>query len=308
MLHKYYTAFVMMHLASALRLLEPIQDLSHDAETAPRGEYVRGGSDIVWQRPKGEVKGIFLYLHGCGGYATDMFTKKGPIDRHVLNCAHNESNGAAKFNMTDRHHEAILMRHKVRRHGYLVASPQGGIGRELKDRCTNRADVKNILKSVEYLKSREDVRDKPIIVAGMSMANSVVSKISAELNASCSIFVEGFPSQMQHFSPATPVLFIHHPSGTNVKHLQDVKHHLEKRGAPTGEIQPTWKMKTKGEPTKGLGRAHFNYLGAYADEAIDFCQTGKLSLARSPEQKPLDLHEWEQEMGIPVYPFAEPFN
>merc|ERR1719261_1915619 len=72
------------------------------------------GVELLWQRPHGEPKGILLYLHGCHGRATGMWTSDGPDGFHFNVC------DTTKKGKCMGYVEEILMRQKARKAGYLV--------------------------------------------------------------------------------------------------------------------------------------------------------------------------------------------
>jgi hypothetical protein len=286
--------FLIIPVVSAIRFNRPTSDFSDrfgvaQAELLPKtgASSDTGGSDIVYQKPNGEIKGIFLYLHGCGGYMTDMFKEYGPDGHHLAICRNiskalinNGPEGQVanmKFGGCNQNNpETIQMRQKARARGYLVAATQGTTG---EGKCTRVGESERIAKAVKWLQARENLMNVPIIVAGMSAGGGAAPTVSLNVQGSCTIMVAsashpqgklenaaGFDDRW--WQSPTPVMFIHHPQGsagertdieTNLKQLQD-------KSVNTAEIIIN--------PDK-VPQPHINHLGAHVDEAIDFCETGK---------------------------------
>jgi GR25 family glycosyltransferase involved in LPS biosynthesis len=244
-----------------------------------------GGSDIIYQKPQGEIKGIFLYLHGCNGYMTDMFTEYGP-DGFKLDICQNKTGGKhskygydsplnRKFHCK-QHADDILMRQQARERGYLVASPQG----THKDRCTSQNQANEIARAVEWIKKQENLVNLPVIVAGMSAGGGAVPKVAVKVRGSCSVLVAssshlgGSPGRSTGFdadfwkSP-TPVLYIHHPEALEGSDIQSNIKDLKKNNVANAEIKVS---SASLDPEVMKKEKHSNYLAMYAHEAIDFCE------------------------------------
>merc|ERR1719388_671906 len=72
------------------------------------------GVELLWQRPAGPPKGILLYLHGCHGKATGMWTSDGADGFHFDVC------DTTKKKKCMGYVEEVLMRQKARSKGYAV--------------------------------------------------------------------------------------------------------------------------------------------------------------------------------------------
>jgi len=286
-----------------------------DSEWAPKEElHLDNATAVIWQRPKGEVKGILLWVPGCGGRATDMFTRFGP-DGHKLESCQNPCTDKVSNseNCCPLQQETVLARMKARHLGYLVVSVQTGKGHN--DRCPYERDLKLIRKSLEYVKSQENVMDKPVIVAGHSGGGGWAPTISTYVNGSCTIMGAatarkgnhlwteegkkselGFPEDYR-----APVFFIHQKEaevkdGTLSHNINENMKALSDRGIRSAQVLGDF-MEQKDDRGK---QRHYNYVGAYMGEAIDFCETGKVPPLTI--SKPLELKEWQQEMGYAPFP------
>merc|ERR1719235_2268014 len=94
------------------------------------------GAGIAWQRPAGAVKGIVLYLHGCGNYATDSFSTLGKDGFRLAVCDTKKSTPCRGKT------EETLARKKARARGYIFATVQGGTASPRV--CSNKADIPKI--------------------------------------------------------------------------------------------------------------------------------------------------------------------
>merc|ERR1719310_1987421 len=141
------------------------------------------GVELLWQRPEGEVKGIFLYLHGCHGRATGMWTSDGPDGFHFNVC------DTTKKKKCMGYVEEILLRQKARKRGYVVAAVSGGVGSPRG--CMNTNDVPRIQLAMKHLVEKEepDLKDLPVIMAGHSSGGRVLPELvttgASVKNAKC---------------------------------------------------------------------------------------------------------------------------
>lgn len=255
----------------------------------PKYAKPEGGAAIVWQRPKGEVKGIMLYLHGCGNMAADMFTPKGPDGYNFMGC---------KKNRCGAHKEEMLARKKARRKGYLVAAVQGGIDNPRG--CTNSKDIPGFKASLNHLKREENLEGKPVILMGMSAGARTVPELATrsgpDMGISCSVIVanevrikgdssaplgmpKGYPKDI-------PALFVHMPH--DEKRIHNVKKNIaefKETGVKTDQIRVEF------------GPRHFMAGGHYMDEIINWCEAGKVAK--------MDTSKKEQELEPQAYPDEE---
>jgi len=128
------------------------------------------GIELLWQRPHGEPKGIFLYLHGCHGRATGLFTSDGPDGFHFDVC------DSTKKKKCMGNIEEVLLRQKARKRGYVVAAVSGGVGNPRG--CMNTNDVPRIQLAMKHLIEVEpDLAGKPVIMAGHSSGGRVLPEL-----------------------------------------------------------------------------------------------------------------------------------
>merc|ERR1719487_1277868 len=128
------------------------------------------GIELLWQRPHGKPKGVLLYLHGCHGKATGMWTSDGPDGFHFDVC------DTTKKKKCMGYVEEILLRQKARKRGYVVAAVSGGVGSPRG--CMNTNDVPRIQLAMQYLIEQEpDLKDLPIIATGHSSGGRVLPEL-----------------------------------------------------------------------------------------------------------------------------------
>jgi len=259
------------------------QNINDTDSSAPKYDYsVPGhGAHMVWQRPRGEVKGIFLWLHGCGGRATNMFTKTGYDGHYLTGCDAPCSDGASwEQNCCPTMKEELQIRKKARSRGFLVVAMQGG--HMQRERCFHKVDVRRIAISLANLKLRENVTGKPVIIAGFSAGGCVATLVTAAVKGSCTVMVSAtsrengdrrgalaFPADY----PDSPIMYIHHDNSHNSEYKRSIILAKNKQ-LMTAELCVDW---------AGKSDMHHNYMGAYTNEALDFCETGK-----QPEVKNFD--------------------
>jgi len=247
-----------------------------------------GEAPMVWQRPRGEIKGIFLYLHGCGGRATDGVNKtnsKGVVFKGCEHpCSDSLSAGARDGSCCPARglESEFLMREKALDRGYLVLGLQGGFDKP--ERCWDRFDVETgrVARSLKKVKRLENVTDdKPVFVAGFSSGAEVATLVTAAVQAKCTVMVAAVSRRAgKEFNelaipddyPNAPIMMIHHDESESQKQYSDSMTLARTKHLKAAEISVNW-----------AGHPHHNYLGAYTNEAIDFCETGK-----QPEVKNFD--------------------
>eukprot|EP00746_Dinoflagellata_sp_MGD_P157469 gnl/MRDRNA2_/MRDRNA2_86213_c0_seq1.p1 gnl/MRDRNA2_/MRDRNA2_86213_c0~~gnl/MRDRNA2_/MRDRNA2_86213_c0_seq1.p1 ORF type:complete len:433 (+),score=116.31 gnl/MRDRNA2_/MRDRNA2_86213_c0_seq1:74-1300(+) len=203
------------------------------------------GIELLWQRPHGEPKGILLYLHGCHGRATGMWTSDGPDGFHFDVCDTTKKKKCMGYT------EEVLMRQKARKAGYVVAAVSGGVGSPRG--CMNTNDVPRIQLAMKYLVEQEkDLEGKPVIMLGHSSGGRVLPELLATgagiKNAKCivpvadEIRVKGDSGAPLGVTPNYPedvsAFFVHMERDTgreeNVqKNLQQIKG----KGVRTGDLK-----------------------------------------------------------------------
>jgi hypothetical protein len=130
------------------------------------------GVEVLWQRPHGEPKGILLYLHGCHGRATGMWTSDGKDGFHFDVCDTTKKKKCMGYT------EEVLMRQKARSKGYAVVAVSGGVGSPRG--CMNTNDVPRIQLAMQYVVEQEpDLADKPVILTGHSSGGRVLPELLA---------------------------------------------------------------------------------------------------------------------------------
>jgi len=233
----------------------------NDVDTHPKFAQPKDGAGIIWQRPKGEVKGVLVYLHGCHNYATDMFSETGPDGYKIPLC---------KQSRCGAHKEEMLARATARKRGYLVAAVQGGTNNERG--CTNTLDVPKIQRSLKFLKAEENLIGKPIILMGMSAGARTVPELATKITGtSCNVIVAnevrvkgdssaplGIP---QGYPEDVPAIFVYMPhDDARIVNIQKNLKQFSNHGIKTAEIKVDW------------GPKHFMAGGKYMDNILDFCE------------------------------------
>lgn len=246
-------------------------------DTHPKFAYPPGGHPTIYQRPKGEVKGILLYLHGCGAYVTDMYTQQGK-DGFLLNACDKQAAGSGEwvgYTSCRGKKAEVMLRQKARARGYLVASVQGGQNKN-QTRCTNSDDIPFIKNSLKFIREKEKLEGVQVMLMGFSSGGRTVPELAHFMgkSASCSVVVanevrtkgnsdaelnipHGYPSSV-------PIMFVHMPHDDHRE--TDIRkniHQFRAKNITTGEIQVGW------------GQKHFLAGAAYMDDIIDWCETGK---------------------------------
>jgi len=237
----------------------------------PKYAYPPGGRPMLWQRPAGDVKGILLFLHGCGAYATDMFTADGPDGFHLDVCDKKGEWGGVCQGLKAQ----MMTRQKARKRGYVVAAVQGGKGKN-QTRCTNHQDIPGIKASLAYLREKEELHGMQVMLMGFSSGARTVPELAHLMgnNAKCSVIVSnevrtigesdaplGVPTG---YPTAVPIMFVYMPHDD--KRFTDIQKNVRQfkaKKVKTGQMQVSW------------GPKHHMAGGAYMDEIIDWCETGK---------------------------------
>lgn len=276
---------LVLSLADGIRILSTQRD---EEDTTPKFAYPSGGHPVIWQRPKGEVKGILLYLHGCGSFITDMFTNEGK-DGFVLDACRKgtDQNWAMQWKNCTGKKAEMMLRRKARDRGYLVATVQGGQGKD-STRCTNTLDVPFIKTTLKHVRAQEKLDGVKVINMGFSSGGRVVPELAQFLgkSASCNVVVsnevrskgttEADVNIPEKYPKSVPMLFVHEPHDNHRnKDIRKNIHQFRAKNIKTEEIQVGW------------GPKHFLSGAAYVDEIIDFCESGKVP-EKSHDQPPAD--------------------
>jgi len=166
----------------------------------PRYEKVAGFVETVWQRPRGEIRGIVFIAHGCMHQATDIFSDVGHDGWRFEACE------GSNFG-----------RQVARARGYLVMAVSGGSGVQS---CWNsRSDVSNVGKAVRRVRELEHLPESlPIFAVGASSGGSFVGRLAATLDQGGLPGLQCIVPQIMGIRAAqggnrrgVPTLFVHMP-------------------------------------------------------------------------------------------------
>lgn len=126
--------------------------------------------EVIWQRPRGPPVGAFLYLHGCGNRALDMWSTKGH-DGHEFKACNNTKKGyCAGLPMEG------LMKDAARNRGYIVIAVQGGASSNRG--CFHPEDVPRIKAAIKHVYVVEKLEETPLIMTGMSAGGRVIGELA----------------------------------------------------------------------------------------------------------------------------------
>jgi len=208
------------------------------------------GVEVLWQRPHGEPKGILLYLHGCHGRATGMWTSDGPDGFHFDVCDQTKKKKCMGYV------EEVLLRQRARKRGYLVAAVTGGVGSPRN--CMNTNDVPRIQLALQHIQSVEaDTAGKPVIMTGHSSGGRVLPELVATgagvKNAKCivpiadEIRIKGDSAAPLGVTPNYPedvnCFFVHMARDTiREENVQKNIHQMIAKGVRTGDIKIPYAM------------------------------------------------------------------
>lgn len=152
----------------------PVPNVAFNAKdvNATRPKYANPeGVELLWQRPRGNVRGVLLYLHGCHGRATHAFSSDGPDGFHFDVC------DLTKKKKCMGYIEEIMLRKKARKAGYVFVAVSGGVGSPRG--CQNTNDVPRIQLAMKHLIEVEepDLADKPVIAMGHSSGGRILPEL-----------------------------------------------------------------------------------------------------------------------------------
>lgn len=208
------------------------------------------GIELLYQRPARSPvsghelsNGILLYLHGCHGRATSMFTSEGKDGFYFDVC------NTTKKGKCAGQPEEVLLRQKARQKGYLVAAVSGGVGNPRG--CMNTNDVPRIQMAMQYLVEQEpDFKDKPVIMLGHSSGGRVLPELLATgagiRNAQCivpiadEVRVKGDSGAPLGLTPNYPedvsAFFLHmHRDVARENNINENIHQLRSKGVRVGD-------------------------------------------------------------------------
>jgi hypothetical protein len=191
-------ALALLALAASLRL--PSE--SYQPKFWKKDKGVNGTTLTMWQRPRGEVKGIFLYMHGCGGGPGEAFAPKGK-DGFLFEGCHQDftlepappklqpGNAPRKNDKLKEAHQEVVQKRTMcisypdlnrgramaRKAGYIFVTVQGGNGN--RNGCSNTKDVPHFEEAIAHIREEEKAPDVPIILTGWSSGGRVTAEIAA---------------------------------------------------------------------------------------------------------------------------------
>eukprot|EP00419_Tripos_fusus_P009266 CAMPEP_0172663670 /NCGR_PEP_ID=MMETSP1074-20121228/6087_1 /TAXON_ID=2916 /ORGANISM="Ceratium fusus, Strain PA161109" /LENGTH=423 /DNA_ID=CAMNT_0013479705 /DNA_START=59 /DNA_END=1330 /DNA_ORIENTATION=- len=184
----------------------------------PRYSRVDGDIETLWQRPKGNPKGVFFIAHGCMHQATDVFEPEDSSGRVFKECS------TSNFGRCLGLPEEVSLRRTALSRGYVVMAVSGGRG---KQSCwSSTADLARVAKAVHHvLKAEKLPEDTPVLASGASSGGAFVSELALPLTKPGDSAVGGMPhlkcvvTQVSSMGPLSwadggldrriPILFVH---------------------------------------------------------------------------------------------------
>lgn len=140
----------------------------------PKYAKVKGDIETLWQRPAGEVKGIFFAAHGCCHQGPDYFSAVEPDGWQFEACQHTNSGGCLGLP------EEVYFRHKVLSRGYIVVAISGGSGT---GDCFSSSEAPRARDAIEYVRQIEDLPDSlPVFATGSSSGGSLMEPMAASVD------------------------------------------------------------------------------------------------------------------------------
>lgn len=186
-------------------------------------KYARFGtnSDIetVWQRPNGDVRGIFFFAHGCHHQATDLWTDVGPDGWKFSECK--SSNYKSCLGLP----EEVLLRQKMRKKGYVVVAVSGGTG--ARDCWDPDVDAPRVKTALDHVRAQENLPHQPLILMGSSSGGGFMGELVLQdlENVSCVVPVLSSITVYRDYPLKVPALFIH--MSRDKLNLDSVRENLE---------------------------------------------------------------------------------
>jgi len=127
--------------------------------------------EVVWQRPVGPPVGAFLYLHGCGNKALDMWATKGHDGFELTAC-----NTSTKKGYCAGLPQEGLLKSTARKRGYLMIAVQGGASSNRG--CFHEEDVPRIKAAINHVYTIEKLGELPLILSGMSAGGRTLGELA----------------------------------------------------------------------------------------------------------------------------------
>jgi len=215
-----------------------IQNTQEDKEDV-HPKYALAGEkkdiEVVWQRPHGPPVGVFMYLHGCGNRALDMWAQKGHDGWEFKECT-----TATKKGFCAGLPQEALMKSTARQRGYLVMAVQGGATSNRG--CFHEEDVPRIKAAIKHVYIVEKLGEMPLIMAGMSAGGRVIGDLVASnggagvpMKCAAIMVAEIQQKRVKGWPTGLPIGFWHMPKDAvteelitkNVKGLQKHKCKVE---------------------------------------------------------------------------------
>jgi len=145
-------------------------DVHYDAHH-PKYAKVKGDIETLWQRPAGEVKGIFFAAHGCCHQGPDYFSEVEPGGWKFDACQSTNCGGCLGLP------EEVYFRRTVLSRGYMVVAVSGGAGT---GDCWSSSEAPRVRDAIEYVRQKENLPDSlPVFATGSSSGGSLMEPMAA---------------------------------------------------------------------------------------------------------------------------------
>lgn len=170
---------------------------------SPQYARVDGSIETVWQRPNGDVKGIFFFAHGCNHQAVDLFTEVGPDGFKFDGCARSYLGQCLGLP------EEMRMRQRVRQQGYVVAAVSGGSGARS---CWNlKKDAPRVKRALDYIRGVENLPLAPLVLMGGSSGGAFMGELVLQDlgNVKCSVPMISFINVASDYPKHVATMFVH---------------------------------------------------------------------------------------------------
>lgn len=159
-------------LASRTNLMAAA-DVGYDAHH-PKYAKIKGDIETLWQRPAGEVQGIFFAAHGCCHQGPDYFNEVEPDGWKFEACHSTNSGGCLGLP------EEVYFRRTVLSRGYVVVAVSGGAGT---GDCWSPTEAPKVRDAIEYVRQRENLPDSlPVFATGSSSGGSLMEPMAAPVD------------------------------------------------------------------------------------------------------------------------------
>lgn len=201
-----------MRAVCLLALLCPAACLNVRDVNDARPRYAQVGPnkdlEVVWQRPNGPPVGVFLWLHGCGNRALDMWSTKGHDGWEFKACNNTKKGYCAGLPQEG------LLKSTARKRGYLVMAVQGGVSSNRG--CFHPEDITNIKIGIHHVYTVEKLGEMPMIMAGMSAGGRTIGELAGSpggagvpMKCAAIIAAELNKKAIWHFPKDLPIGFWH---------------------------------------------------------------------------------------------------